>query len=108
MLTIPSYACIDAPVVPEGPAEMELLAPEQFRRNMFTCFWFESSGWQVGDIERVGVANCLFETDFPHPTCLYPEPLRQVAPLLEGTATELRRTVLSSAAAQVYNLDPPG
>jgi uncharacterized protein len=26
-------------------------------------------------IERVGIDNVMFQTDFPHATCLYPDPL---------------------------------
>jgi predicted TIM-barrel fold metal-dependent hydrolase len=47
----------------------------------------------------------MFETDFPHPTCLYPEPIRHVAPSLELVDYETRKKLLSTNAARVYNLD---
>ncbi len=45
---------------------------EYFNSNFYACFWFEQ-GQDVADmIRKVGVDNVLFETDFPHPTSLYP------------------------------------
>ena len=37
-------------------------------------------------IDAVGEDNIMFETDFPHPTCLYPDSLQHVARSLEGVA----------------------
>lgn len=74
---------------------------EYFASNFYGCFWFEKQ--DISDtIRRVGVDNCMFETDFPHPTCLFP--VGDVAARLAGlTATE-RAKVLSGNAARVYNL----
>ena len=47
---------------------------ELFRRQVYACFWFESVAPQH-TLESIGFDNVLFETDFPHPTCL-PEPGR--------------------------------
>jgi predicted TIM-barrel fold metal-dependent hydrolase len=91
----------------ECDVELELRPSEYFRRQMYACFWFEGSSGQkfINDVSAVGVDNCLFETDFPHPTCLYPEPIRHIAPTLELVDYETRRKLLSLNAAQVYNLD---
>ena len=35
-------------------------------------------------IKQVGEDNCMFETDFPHPTCLYPDGLDYADAALEG------------------------
>ena len=37
-----------------------------------------TSGDLQGLIDKVGEDNVMFETDFPHPTCLYPTPLETV------------------------------
>jgi uncharacterized protein len=74
---------------------------EYFRSNFYGCFWFEQK--DVSDmIRKVGVDNCLFETDFPHPTSLYP------IENLEGrlgdlNANELAK-VLGGNAARLYNI----
>ncbi|HZQ36135.1 MAG TPA: amidohydrolase family protein [Dehalococcoidia bacterium] len=46
----------------------------------------------------------MFETDFPHPTCLYPKVKEQVASVLGSLSPELRKKVLHDTAARVYNL----
>ena len=58
-------------------------------------------------IENVGVDNCMFETDFPHPTCLYPDPLAKVTESLASVDREFRYKVLSGNATKVYSLPVP-
>jgi predicted TIM-barrel fold metal-dependent hydrolase len=63
----------------------------------------------MADIEAVGIDNCMFETDFPHPTCLYPQPLNGVAQTFAdaGISHEAKRKLLGGTAARVYNIDLP-
>jgi predicted TIM-barrel fold metal-dependent hydrolase len=76
---------------------------EYFRRQMYASFWFEGRDTSNA-IRRVGVDNVMFETDFPHPVCLYPRPLEQVHDALADLTSEERRKVLSGNAARVYNI----
>lgn len=76
---------------------------EYFRRQMYACFWFESSDL-VRAIESLGVDNCMFETDFPHPTCLYPDSLGHIGSALSGVDDTFRRKVLSENASRVYSI----
>jgi predicted TIM-barrel fold metal-dependent hydrolase len=76
---------------------------EYFRRQIYASFWFEGRD-ASSSIRRVGVDNVMFETDFPHPICLYPRPLEQVRECLADLTSEERRKVLSSNAARVYNI----
>jgi predicted TIM-barrel fold metal-dependent hydrolase len=80
---------------------------EYFERQLYSCFWFESGTTLLEDIERLGVDHCMFETDFPHPTCLYPQPLAQVAETLEKVDWEARKLLLGGTAAKIYNIDLP-
>lgn len=90
----------------EGRANLSMSPIEYFRRQIFACFWFENRG--VADVVRkLGVDNCMFETDFPHPTCLYPDPLGQFRDGLAEMTFEERTKVLSANAARVYQLDLP-
>ncbi|MGF6888903.1 putative TIM-barrel fold metal-dependent hydrolase [Nocardia sp. GAS34] len=90
----------------ENAADGLTLKPsEYFRRQMYACFWFENGPSLIDSIERLGVDNCMFETDFPHPTCLFPEPLRSAVPTFKDAGESLRRKVFSENAAHVYNLD---
>jgi len=87
-----------------GCRKYELTAREYFRRQMYGCFWFENED-AAGAIRKLGVDNVMFETDFPHPTCLFPDPFGQIADSLAELTFEERRKVLSLNAAKVYNID---
>lgn len=77
---------------------------EYFASNFYGCFWFEKTDIS-NTIRQVGVDNCMFETDFPHPTCLFP--VGDVAARLGGLTEPERAKVLSGNAARVYNLRIP-
>jgi predicted TIM-barrel fold metal-dependent hydrolase len=80
-----------------------LTPSDLFRRNCYVSFWFEN--WAPRNaIDMIGEDNVMFETDFPHPTCLYPKVKEQVASVLSGLRPEVRRKVLHDTAARVYNL----
>jgi predicted TIM-barrel fold metal-dependent hydrolase len=46
----------------------------------------------------------LFETDFPHPTCLYPKPLEAVQAKMATLSPETRAKILGENARQLYRL----
>ncbi len=80
---------------------LEMKPSEYFRRNFYACFWFEKSDiCQM--IRRLGVDNVLFETDFPHPTCLYP--VDDLEERLGDLTPEERAKALSTNAAKLYNI----
>ena len=84
---------------------LSLLPSEYFKRQMYACFWFENGPSLIDSIQRLGVDNCMFETDFPHPTCLFPEPLRKAIPTFKEVDDSIRHKVFSENAAHVYNID---
>jgi uncharacterized protein len=86
-------------------SDLSLKPSEYFRRQMYACFWFENGPSLIDSIQRLGVDNCMFETDFPHPTCLFPEPLRSATPTFASVDDAFRRKVFSENAAHVYNID---
>ena len=47
----------------------------------------------------------MFETDFPHPTCLYPEVRKVVNESLDGQPERVQRKVLYETAARLYGVD---
>ena len=74
---------------------------EYFKSNFYACFWFENK--DVSDtLHKVGIDNCLFETDFPHPTSLYP--INNLEERLAKLTLEDRTKVLSTNAAKLYNI----
>jgi predicted TIM-barrel fold metal-dependent hydrolase len=90
---------------PPELAAMSKMPSEYFRSNVFATFWFENNRNKLPElIDAVGEDNILFETDFPHPTCLYPQPLETVAPKMSTLAPETRRKILGENARKLYRL----
>jgi predicted TIM-barrel fold metal-dependent hydrolase len=90
----------------DGTKDLSMAPIDYFRRQVFACFWFESAD-VVHTIRKLGVDNCMWESDFPHPTCLHPDPLRYAVDGLAALSVEERRKVMSLNAARVYNLELP-
>jgi predicted TIM-barrel fold metal-dependent hydrolase len=88
-----------------------LLPSEYFRRQVYGMFWFETAALPL----LPGYAdNIMFETDFPHPTCLHPgpasyadPPAKVIARATEIVGDEVMRKVLYENAARVYHIDWP-
>jgi predicted TIM-barrel fold metal-dependent hydrolase len=99
---------MDYELLENAPAQAKDLSrkpSEYFRDHWYATFWFERNGGDVASlIDRVGEDNVLFETDFPHPTCLYPSPLEAVRDVLETLRPESRRKLLGENAAELYRL----
>jgi predicted TIM-barrel fold metal-dependent hydrolase len=93
-----------------GPTRMpeRLLPSEYFRRQIYGTFWFEQSTLaQLPD----WADNVMFETDYPHNTCLIPgsqvapAPKQIVAQHIDRFGEELMSKVLYKNAARVYGLE---
>ncbi len=87
-------------------AGLALRPREYFKRQIYASYWFEKdhTHWAL---EAVGEDNVMFETDFPHPTCLYPSVREQVQASLADHAPRVQRKVLYENAARVYGLTLP-
>jgi uncharacterized protein len=96
-----------------SPGDPELSMPEspteRLRKHVYNCFWFEELGPSTA-LERIGFDNVLFETDYPHPTCLYPSGQPDTSAIahgikvLEPWGPEVTRKVMSENAAKLYRL----
>ena len=84
-------------------AQFSLSPSEYFRRQMYGCYWFEDLSPDKL-INQVGPDNVLFETDFPHPTCLYPFGLEQATDALADVGDDVARKVLQDNAAELYKI----
>jgi predicted TIM-barrel fold metal-dependent hydrolase len=90
---------------PEQAAKMARKPSEYFATNWYATFWFEENGGDLQPlIDRIGEDRVLFETDFPHPTCLYPDPLGMVEERMSALRPETRRKVLGDNAAVLYRV----
>jgi predicted TIM-barrel fold metal-dependent hydrolase len=88
---------------PKQLAKMALRPVEYFRRQMYATTWFERNNLPHV-IEAVGEDNIMFETDFPHPTCLYPDPLKTARENMRDLTPEVQRKILHDNAAKLYRL----
>jgi predicted TIM-barrel fold metal-dependent hydrolase len=76
---------------------------EYFREHFFCTFWFEKVGPKLL-LETIGVDNVMFETDFPHPTSLYPGVQAHIVDVLGGYDFATKKKVLQDNATRVYRL----
>lgn len=76
---------------------------DYFRDHFWVTFWFEKVGPKQL-LGTVGVNKVLFETDFPHPTALYPNVQEHIVATLGGYSAEVRKRVLERNAVELYNL----
>jgi predicted TIM-barrel fold metal-dependent hydrolase len=82
--------------------KLRRMPSEYFATNFLACFWFERKNLST-TIRQLGVDNVMFETDFPHPICLYP--IDNVDSAMVDLTEEEKVKVLSGNAARVYKLD---
>ncbi len=76
---------------------------DYFRRQIYASYWFESD--VATAIDKLGADNLMFETDFPHPTCLYPGIRAQIDATLGSLPERIQRKVLCENAARLYGID---
>jgi predicted TIM-barrel fold metal-dependent hydrolase len=88
---------------PDGRGFDQPMPSELFRRQVYATFWFEDAG-PSKLLEDVGFDNVMFETDFPHPTCLYPNAVEHALKVLEPWGPEVTRKVMQDNAAQLYHI----
>ncbi len=93
-----------AETAPNELAELSMLPSDYFRRQFYGCFWFERSTVRP-TLEYVGAQSLMFETDFPHPTCLYPRDDHDLAKALEGIPHADIERIMSLNAAELYRID---
>jgi predicted TIM-barrel fold metal-dependent hydrolase len=82
---------------------LKLRPKEYFKKNFWVTFWFETYAPQHM-LDEIGVDRMLFETDFPHPTSLYPGVQDKLVDTLGGYDYEIRKRVLERNAVELYNL----
>jgi len=90
---------------PAQAGQLKYKPSEYFKRNWYGTTWFETGlGDLQGVVDKVGEDNIMFETDFPHPTCLYPKPLELVHDAMATLRPESRRKILSENGLKLYKL----
>ncbi len=90
---------------PSDLARLGKMPSEFFRTNIYATYWFETNQNKLPSlVESVGEDNILFETDFPHPTCLYPSPVERAKETMKSLSDDARRKILGENARKLYRL----
>ncbi|HEY1968985.1 MAG TPA: amidohydrolase family protein, partial [Pseudonocardia sp.] len=87
----------------ERPEFGDLLPSDYFHRQVYANYWFEEVNLPV--MAAVGTDNILFETDYPHPTCLFQREVTDAVAKLDRVDPDLRDKILWRNAARLYSLD---
>ena len=76
---------------------------ELFHRQCYSSFWYEKAALKLR--HEIGLSNIVWEGDFPHRTCTYPDSRRYIEDSLLGVPDDERRTILAENAIALFNLD---
>ena len=86
--------------------ELTMKPSEYFARQVYGCYFFEEYA-PAHQLDKIPVDNILFETDYPHPVCLYGNVREKIDAGLRDAKPESRRKLLFDNAARLYKVDPP-
>ena len=90
---------------PEWFHKLQKLPSRYFTDNWYATFWFETGRGDLQHlVDAVGEDNIMFETDFPHPTCLHPSPLELVHDKIAALRPETQRKIMGENAVKLYRL----
>jgi predicted TIM-barrel fold metal-dependent hydrolase len=91
---------------PRKQPHFEELPSFYVKRQVYACYWFEQIA-PAKLLDDIGPDRVLFETDFPHPTCLYGNVREKIDASLAHVTPEVRRKVLWDNAAALYGVEGP-
>ncbi len=90
-------------MMPNEAKKLQRRPIEYFRDHFWACYWFEKvAPKHLFDV--IGVDRILFETDYPHPTTLYPHINEHIEASLGGHDRAVQRRILQDNAAELYQL----
>ncbi len=82
---------------------MSMKPSEYFHRQCYVNFWFEVIGVEMR--EYIGLDNIMWEPDFPHPTCTWPNSQDYIHRGMGKLSDEERQKILVDNAVKVFNLE---
>ncbi|MBV1687683.1 amidohydrolase [Novosphingobium sp. G106] len=82
---------------------LKMRPKEYFKQHFWVSYWFEDYA-PKHMLEEIGFDRVMFETDYPHPTSLYPGVQDKLVETLGAYDYETRKRVLERNAAELYNL----
>ena len=103
VLDAADYAFEDGKVWLDRPY-FEMKPSEYFQRQVYGCWFFEERTVATV-IDAIGSDRIMFETDYPHPICLFGNVRETIEAALAGQPDDVRRRVLWDNAAELYQVD---
>ena len=82
---------------------LKMRPKEYFAKHFWVTFWFEDFA-PKHMLDAIGADRLLFETDYPHPTSLYPGVQDKLVEVLGGHDYAIRKRILEDNAVELYNL----
>jgi predicted TIM-barrel fold metal-dependent hydrolase len=79
---------------------------DYFRRQMYVCYFFEQFA-PSRLVDAIGADNLLFETDYPHPVCLYGNVREVMEGGVAGLPADVRHRLVYGNAARLYGVPEP-
>ena len=84
----------------------DVLPSELFRQSVYVTYWFEATA-PKHFLDVIPLDNILFETDFPHTTCLFGNIQETIEKGIGHLEEGVRRKILWDNAAKLYGIDEP-
>ena len=74
---------------------------ELFRKHIFGCFIADEAG--LANLDRIGVDNVMFESDYPHSDSNWPNARKMLAESLANVPDGVARKIAEDNARRVFN-----
>lgn len=84
----------------------DVLPSDLFRQSVYVTYWFESVA-PKHFLDVIPLDNVLFETDFPHTTCLFENIQETIHAGIGHLDSGTRRKILWDNAARLYGIEDP-
>jgi predicted TIM-barrel fold metal-dependent hydrolase len=93
--------------VPKEKPEFTKLPGDYIREQVWACTFFEEFATHTA-LDEIGVDRVMFETDYPHPICLYGDEVRDKIDAAFGDLPkDVQDKVLFENAAELYGVEAP-
>jgi len=74
---------------------------EIFGTNIFGCFIYDETG--LHNVDRIGADNIMFESDYPHSDCNWPDTRKMLAESLAHLPDDVCRKIAEDNARRVFH-----
>ena len=84
--------------------QLDVPLSQLFREHIYGCFIDDEHG--VENLRKIGIENCMLETDYPHTDTSFPNSLEQANQRLAALTPEEKYAVMRGNAERVFDFVP--